>query len=160
MPIPKAINKKDSDLLIALATKANVGIAPDPQIHQAKFKLDGNLVLFSPGYGLCFEPSQEFNRVSVAIKLGAMIATTDGCVDDNEKSALQRLIEHDNKLSPTEKNSLNAYLIWCLSTPANAAGLKVKIERFKASEIEFLKTFMVSIALSDGNVDSAEIKTN
>jgi tellurite resistance protein len=158
MPFPKALNKKENELLTNLATKANIGIAPDPRFHQEKVKVDGNIVLFTPNPGEFFEPSQVFNQVSLAMRLGAMVATIDGHVDQDEKLALQRLIDHDDKLAPSEKNSLKAYLTWRLNSPANMAGLKARIGQLKAHEIESLKTFMISIALADGKVDSSEIK--
>ncbi|MCD9463730.1 ATPase [Photobacterium phosphoreum] len=158
MPFPKAINKKENELLTNLASKANIGIAPDQRFHQAKVTVDGNIVLFTPAHGEFFEPSIAFNQVSLAMRLGAMVATIDGYVDQEEKFALQRLVDQDEKLSPSEKNSLKAYLIWRLNSPVNTVGLKARIEKLKTNEIEFLKKFMISIALVDGKVDSSEIK--
>ncbi|MBE1274058.1 TerB N-terminal domain-containing protein [Enterovibrio baiacu] len=158
IPFPKAMNKKENELLIKLAAKADIGIAPDMRFHQTKFKADGNIVLFSPGHGEFFEPSSAFNQVSLWMRLGAMVATIDGIVDQDEKLTLQKLIEHDDRLSPSEKSSLNAYLTWRLNSPANTAGLKARIEQFNSPQIESLKKFMISIALADGKVDSSEIK--
>ena len=158
IPLPKAMNKKENELLIQLAAKADIGIAPDMRFHQTKFKADGNIVLFSPGHGEFFEPSSAFNQVSLWMRLGAMVATIDGIVDQDEKMTLQKLLEHDDRLSPSEKRSLNAYLTWRLNTPANTAGLKARIEQLNSPQIDSLKKFMISIALSDGKVDSSEIK--
>ncbi|MFT6255562.1 MAG: uncharacterized membrane protein YebE (DUF533 family) [Cellvibrionaceae bacterium] len=158
IPFPKIINKKENELLINLAAKANIGIAPDQRFHQAKLKVDDNIVLFSPGHGEYFEPSQSFHQVSLAMRLGAMVATIDGIVDQNEELTLRKLISLDDKLSPSEKNSLNAYLTWRLNSPVSITGLKARVEQLTAPQIEFLKTFIVSIALADGKVDSSEIK--
>ncbi|MCG3763710.1 ATPase [Vibrio cincinnatiensis] len=158
IPLPKAMNKKENELLIKLAAKVDIGIAPDMRFHQTKFKTDGNIVLFSPGHGEFFEPSSAFNQVSLWMRLGAMVATIDGIVDQDEKLTLQKLIEHDDRLSPSEKSSLNAYLTWRLNSPANTAGLKARIEQLNSPQIESLKKFIISIALADGKVDSSEIK--
>ncbi|MEZ9128121.1 TerB N-terminal domain-containing protein [Vibrio splendidus] len=157
-PLPKAFNKKENKLVANLAAKAEIGIAPDQRFHHAKLKIDDNIVLFSPGHGEFFEPSSAFNQVSLAIRLGAMVATIDGTVDHNEKIALQTLINHDDKLSPSEKNSLNAYLTWRLNAPVNNTGLKARIEKLGVPQLEFLKKFMLSIALADGKIDASEIK--
>ncbi len=69
-----------------------------------------------------------------------MVATIDGYVDQEEKFALQRLVDQDEKLSPSEKNSLKAYLIWRLNSPVNTAGLKARIEKLRTNEVEFLKS--------------------
>ncbi|MEQ3530713.1 TerB N-terminal domain-containing protein [Pseudoalteromonas sp. XMcav11-Q] len=157
-PLPKAFNKKENELVANLAAKAEIGIAPDQRFHHAKLKIDDNIVLFSPGHGEFFEPSSAFNQVSLAIRLGAMVATIDGTVDQHEKIALQTLINHDDKLSPSEKNSLNAYLTWRLNAPVNNTGLKARIEKLGIPQVEFLKRFMLSIALADGKIDASEIK--
>ncbi|MFC3022690.1 TerB N-terminal domain-containing protein [Vibrio zhugei] len=157
-PLPKAFNKKENELVANLAAKAEIGIAPDQRFHHAKLKIDDNIVLFSPGHGEFFEPSSAFNQVSLAIRLGAMVATIDGNVDHHEKIALQTLINHDDKLSPSEKNSLNAYLTWRLNSPVNNAGLKARIEKLGVSQVELLKKFLLSIALADGKIDASEIK--
>lgn len=158
MPLPKTINKKELDLLTNLATKAGFGIAPDQRFHLTKFKNDGNIVLFAPGHGEFFEPSPAFHQLMLALRLGAMVATVDNTVAHDEELALRRLIEHDDKLSPTERNSLSAYLTWRLNTPANTSGLSAKIETLTSHQVEYLKKFIISIALADGSVDAAEIK--
>ncbi|QCZ94414.1 tellurite resistance TerB family protein [Salinimonas iocasae] len=158
MPLPKSCNKKENELLINLASKADIGIAPDQRFHHTKFKLDDKIVLFSPGHGEFFEPSAAFNQTSLAIRLGAMVATIDGTVDEHEKLTLQNLIGHDDNLSPSEKSSLNAYLIWRLNTPTNSTGLKARISTLLTDQVEYLKRFILSIALADGKIDSSEIK--
>lgn len=158
LPMPKVLNKKEVDLLTNLAAKAEIGIAPDQRFHLTKFKADGNIVLFSPGHGEFFESSTAFHQTMLALRLGAMVATIDGVVAADEEKALRRIIEHDDKLSPTEKSSLFAYLTWRLNTPANTAGLSARIEQLSETQIEFLKKFIVSIALADGKVDAQEIK--
>ncbi|WP_372871889.1 TerB N-terminal domain-containing protein [Shewanella sp.] len=158
MPLPKTLNKKEIDLLTNLAAKAGIGIAPDLRFHLTKFKADGNIVLFSPGHGEFFESSPAFHQVMLALRLGAMVATIDGVLADDENRALRRIIEHDDKLSPTEKNSLFAYLTWRLNSPANTAGLSAKIKQLNETQIQFLKKFIVSIALADGKVDVQEVK--
>ncbi len=158
IPMPKTLNKKEVDLLTNLAAKVEIGIAPDQRFHLTKFKADGNIVLFSPGHGEFFESSTAFHQTMLALRLGAMVATIDGVVAADEERALRRIIEHDDKLSPTEKSSLSAYLTWRLNSPANTAGLSARIEQLNETQIEFLKRFIVSIALADGKVDADEIK--
>lgn len=158
LPKPKAINKKESELICSLANFASVGVAPDLRYHHAKLKLNGKIVLFSPGHENGFTPSHTFNQVGVALRLGAMVACIDGFVDELESTALQKLIAHDEKLTDTEKRSLQAYLTWRLATPSDNTGLKNRLSSLGAKEIEFVKRFIISIALADGNVDNKEVK--
>jgi uncharacterized membrane protein YebE (DUF533 family) len=158
LPKPKAINKKESELICSLANFANVGVAPDLRYHHAKLKLDGKIVLFAPGHENGFIPSHTFNQVGVALRLGAMVASIDGFVDESESTELQKLIAHDEKLTDTEKRSLQAYLTWRLATPSDNTGLKNRLSSLDAKEIEFVKRFIISVALADGNVDNKEVK--
>ena len=158
LPAPKAINKKEGELIYNLASFADIGIAPDLRYHHTKPKLDGKLVLFSPGHGEEFVPSYAFNQVGVALRLGAMVANIDGVVDESESSELEKLIAHDEKLTDTEKRSLKAYLTWRLVTPSDNTGLKNRLNNLGVKEIEFVKRFILSIALADGNVDNKEVK--
>lgn len=158
MPLPKATNKKENELIISLANKVGVGVAPDFRFHQSNVKLDGDLVLFSPGHGEFFEPSRAYYQAATALRLGAMVATIDGRVDDSEMQVLQHLIDRDDSLSPSEKTSLHAYFKWRLNSPVNMAGLKARVESLNDVEIEFVKKVIVSIALADGRVDVSEIR--
>jgi uncharacterized tellurite resistance protein B-like protein len=158
LSVPKTINKKENELILNLAAKADVGIAPDLRFHHAKLKVDSNIVLFTPSHGEYFEPTDAFNQTGLAIRLGSMVATIDGHIDAAEKLALEQLINYDDKISPTEKRSLHAYLKWRLNTPSTTAGLKARIEKLKPNQVETIKKFIIGIALADGNVDTSEIK--
>jgi uncharacterized tellurite resistance protein B-like protein len=158
MPLPKATNRKENELIISLANKVGVGVAPDFRFHQSNVKLDGNLVLFTPGHGEFFEPSRTYYQVATALRLGAMVATIDGRVDDSEMLVLKRLIDRDDSLSSGEKTSLHAYLKWRLNSPVNMAGLKARVVSLNDDEIEFVKKIIVSIALVDGSADVSEIR--
>ena len=158
LPLPTAINKKERELICSLANFANVGIAPDLRYHHAKLKLDGKVVLFSPGHENGFTPSHAFNQVGVALRLGAMVASIDGFVDGTESGELQKLIADDETLTATEKRSLQAYLAWRLATPSDNTGLKNRLSSLSSKDIEFVKRFVISIALADGNLDNKEVK--
>lgn len=155
---PDKLNKKELEFITNLCTRIDIGFAPDPRFHGVKPTPDGNIVLFADGHGEYFEPSGSFNDVSVVMRLGAMMASSDGKVDEEEVIVLQRLIEHDTRLSPIEKKSLHAYLCWRLNTPVNMNGLKARLATVGAAEKEAVSHILVSIALADGTVDPSEVK--
>jgi len=157
-PTPKKINKKESELIQNLAGKSGFGVAPDTRYHYAKPSPDGKLVLFSGGHGKYFEPSKAFNEMGMALRLGAMVATIDSHVDETEFALLKQLIDHDTNLSPVEKRSLHAYLIWRLNTPSNVTGLKARLEKLGSKEKEAVSKILIGVALADGKIDPDEIK--
>lgn len=156
--LPDKINKKEIELITRLASKAGYGFAPDPRFHNAKPSASGMLVLFSEGHGEYFEPSKAFNEVGMALRLGAMVANIDSNLDRNELEILHQLIDHDTKLSPTEKNSLHAYLTWRLNSPSNMTGLKARLSKFGNKEKSAVSHILVGVALADGKIDPTEIK--
>ncbi|MCP4486563.1 MAG: ATPase [Gammaproteobacteria bacterium] len=157
-PLPAKINKKEAELIQLLAQKAGYGIAPDTRYHHAKASADGKLVLFPEGHGKYFEPSKEFNEMGMALRLGAMVATIDSHVDQSEKKLLIQLIDHDTNLSPTEKRSLQAYLVWRLNTPSNVTGLKARVGMLGETKKAAVSRILVGVAMADGKIDPKEIK--
>ncbi|WP_445496266.1 tellurite resistance TerB family protein [Photorhabdus sp. SF281] len=158
MPAPDKINKREAELMKNFARRAGYGIAPDMRYHLARPEPKGHLVLFPEGHAEFYIPSAEFTSVSVALRLGAMIAQMDKRVDVAEQAALERTIGHNDALSPTEKRSLHAYLTWRLNTPASQAGLKGKIEQLSNKEKSAIGNVIISVACADGKIDPAEIK--
>ena len=158
LPLPAKINKKESDLIQALAEKTGFGVAPDTRYHHAKPFIDGKLVLFSNGHGKYFEPSNEFNEMGIALRLGAMVATIDSHVDQSEINLLKQLIDHDTNLSPVEKKSLHSYLIWRLNAPSNAAGLKAHLQKLSVNEKAAVSRLLINVAFADGKITTEEIR--
>jgi tellurite resistance protein len=157
-PLPAKIYKKEAELIQNLAQKAGYGIAPDTRYHHAKSNAGGKLVLFPEGHGKYFKPSKAFSEMGMALRLGAMVAAIDSHVDQAELNLLTQLIDHDTNLSPIEKRSLRAYLVWRLNTPSTVLGLKARIGTLGKPEKAAVSRILISIAMADGRIDPEEIK--
>ena len=161
LSLPVRINKKEAELIQNLAQKAGYGMAPDTRYHHAKTRIDGKLVLFPGGHGKYFEPSKAFNEIGMTLRLGAMVATVatvDSPVNQTEKNILIQLIDRDTNLSPTEKQSLHAYLVWRLNTPSNATGLKARVRTLEETEKAAIRRILIGVAMANGKIDPKEIK--
>lgn len=158
LPLPANINKKESELIQNLLQKVGYGVAPDIRYHHAKVSADGKLVLFHGGHGKYFEPSKAFSEMGMVLRLGAMVATIDSHVNQAELNLLTQLIDHDTNLSPTEKQSLHAYLVWRLNTSSNITGLKARLDTLGKTEKAAVSRILVGVAMSDGKIDPEEIK--
>jgi len=156
--MPKSFAKKHSEMITNLAELAGFGVVPDQRYHQTSLKPDGYVVLFDGGHGQDFEPSTSFYQISLALRLGAMVATINGYVDKREVDTLLTIIEQDTQLTAIEKASLKAYLLWRLNSPANMAGLKAKLAVLDDKHISFISRFIISVALANGNVEPSQIK--
>ena len=157
----KALSKKQNELIINLVELAGFGIAPDQRYHQTRLQSDGYAVLFVCDHDAhCegFEPSSSFYQISLAMRLGAMVATINGYVDKREVDTLLTLLNQDSQLTTIEKESLTAYLLWQLNTPANMAGLKATLADLDAQYIGFISRFIITVALANGNIEPSQIK--
>lgn len=157
----KALSKKQNELIINLVELAGFGIAPDQRYHQTRLQTDGYAVLFASGHDAFseeFKPSSSFYQVSLAMRLGAMVATINGYVDEREVDTLLTLLNQDSQLTTIEKDSLTAYLLWQLNTPANMAGLKAILADIDAQYIGFISRFIITVALANGNIEPSQIK--
>jgi tellurite resistance protein len=157
-PLLSKINIKEAELIQNLAQKAGYGMAPDTRYHHTKTSANGKLVLFPEGHGKYFKPSKAFSEMGMVLRLGAMVATIDSHVDQAELNSLTQLIDHDTNLSPTEKRSLHAYLIWRLNTPSNVTGLKARVELLGKTEKAAVSRILVGVAMADGKIAPEEIK--
>lgn len=152
------INKKDAEMLASLVEKAGFGLVPDIRFHHAKPDISGCVVLFENGHGPGFNPSPEFNHIGTILRLGSMVATAGGRVDDTKVSVLDRLIAGNSRLSDTEKKSLRAYLHWRLNTKSDMSGLKNRLQHLNDPEKSAISHILVGVALANGKINPNERK--
>lgn len=152
------VNKKEVEVLQGVLERTGFGIAPDPRFHHAKPQPTGNVVLFSGGHKQIEEPSETFNEVGMALRLGAMVAKIDDHVHEAEVNVLENLISNRSELTEPAKASLLAYLTWRLNSPQSSASLKKQIENLGPDEKHGISRILVSVALADGRISPDEIK--
>ncbi|WP_417566618.1 TerB N-terminal domain-containing protein [Marinobacter sp.] len=152
------VNKKEVVVLQGVLDRTGFGIAPDPRFHHAKPQPTGNVVLFSGGHKQLEEPSDTFNEVGMALRLGAMVAKIDDHVHEAEVNVLENLINNRSELTEPGKASLHAYLTWRLNSPQNSASLKKQIENLSQDGKHGISKILVSVALADGRISPDEIK--
>jgi len=155
---PAKINKKEADLMQAVALKMGYCLAPEPLSHHVKAEADGALVLFAASKGTRLSPSPAFISAVMTLRLGSMVALTDNSLDQAEQKVLENAIDHNSGLNEDEKRSLHAYLTWQLHTPANMTGMKNGIALLSTMEKSAIGKVIVGVACSDGRIEPAEIK--
>ena len=155
---PATLTKKDSETLALFLEKLDFGIAPDVRFHHIKPGLEGSVVIFPYGHGIDFSPSGEFQTLTTIIRLGAIVSQADQKVSDAEKNLLSELINDNRDLTGIEKDSLSAFLFWCLNVPQNIAGLKQRLAEVDSAGKEAVRRLLVSLAHADGVIDPQEVK--
>lgn len=155
---PEKFNKSESEQLANLIEMTGYGIAPDIRYHHAKPEMGGNIAIFKGGHGPDFQPSHSYNQLGTILRLGAMVATVDDHIHDNEVHVLETLIENDKLLTPIEVSSLKAYLHWRLQSSKSLAGLKAKLDQLSMREKEGISKILVNVAKADSKIQNSEIK--
>jgi uncharacterized tellurite resistance protein B-like protein len=156
--IPVKLLKKELESFASFISSMDYGIAPDIRYHNMKPKLDGNIAIFPKGHGVDFRPSKEFRTVATILRLGAMVSQIDEDLAPTEEATLQSLVSDNRELTAIEKDSLIAYLHWCLRTKQNAAGLKARLSDVSEAEKSAISHILITVAHADGVIKSEEIK--
>lgn len=160
LPIPTKFNKVENDLIVRLMDKLGIGFAPDPRFHHSKIQSEDVITVYpieSPESRLK-TASKAFNELLLLLKLGAIIASADGSVGDDERELLLSLLKKDPFISEAERKSLEAFIHWQLSTPPNLSAIKSKLENVSQHEKTAICNVLVSLVLADGKVEAKEIK--
>jgi tellurite resistance protein len=160
LSVPAKFNKGENDLIVRLMDKLGIGFAPDPRFHHSKIQSEDVITVYS------FESpesrlktaSKAFNELLLLLKLGAIIASADGSVGDDERELLLSLLKKDPFISEAERKSLEAFIHWQLVTPPNLSAIKSKLENVSQIEKKAICNVMVSLVLADGKVEAKEIK--
>ncbi len=155
---PSQLGKKDSESLAALVEGMGFGMAPDARFHNIKPNPDGKVIIFPHGHGVDFRPSKEFRTVGTILRLGAMVCQIDQDLSPAEEATLQSLIQDNRELTSIEKDSLLAFLHWCLIIPQGTAGLKQRLTEVSTAEKTAISHILISVAHADGRIDPKEVK--
>jgi tellurite resistance protein len=156
--VPTQLGKKESESLAGFVEGMGFGMAPDARFHNLKPSPDGKVVIFPNGHGVDFQPSKEFRTVGTILRLGAMVSQIDQGLSPAEEATLQTLIQENPVLTRIEKNSLVAFLLWCLSTPQGTTGLKQRLAEMSTIEKTAISHILISVAHADGRIDPKEVK--
>ena len=155
---PPKILKKEAEKIAAILEGVGFGIVPDVRFHNIKPDLEGEVVIFPGGHGKDFQPSKEFRMMCIILRLGALVSQIDNDLSPAEEALLQDLVQSNRELFSIEKESLLAYLYWCLRTPQNTNGLKQKFTIVSDAEKEAISRILISVTLADGRIDPREIQ--
>lgn len=157
-PNPDKFNKKEQELLSDFLTLGNYFCVPDPLIHNIKPQVDGYVVISHDGLGNNEKTTDSFKKALLYIRLGVMLSKSDSTIHEKETDLLSKVIDEDSALSTSEKESLNSYFLWSLSSHVNNTGLKQQLENISESSKAYFRRALIQVVLADGKIETSEIK--
>jgi len=155
---PNQLNKKECETLALFIESLGFGMAPDIRYHNLKADSNGFVVIFSKGHGVDFKPSKEFCTVGTILRMGAMVSQIDEDISPSEETLLQGLVRDNRELTGIEKDSLLAFLHWCLRTQQSTTGLRQRLSEISNDEKMAISHILISVAHADGHIDPREVK--
>lgn len=132
------------------------GMAPDASLHGMEARAGSRVALYgAPPDG---SPHPEFAVLVPIVRLGALVAQASGDVTDAEERVLRDVVASSDRLTPPERRSMEAFLLWCLGTPQDTRRLRGALRRLPEAERTPLSRILVAVASADGRVDLEEMK--
>jgi hypothetical protein len=153
---PQGLQKNDSERLAIICERLGFGIIPDIRFYDQIPDINDNVVFFPLNNGPIDAPSEIFSSSIIFLRLGAIVSRCDFDVSKPEIDILQNFIE-SRDLTKAEKDSLNAFLYFCLYGPKNEVNLQKNLQFLDASGKNALRRLIISITLADEIIDSREI---
>lgn len=135
-----------------------IGLEPDPR-HGGRALVAGDeIVLFKLPEGKDEDPGVGYQQAIALVHLTGLVATADGDVSPEERSALHSHLASSLGLSPVESLRLSAFFEWIIARPPSMAGMKAKLAGLSTAQREKVADFLISIAGTDGVIHPKEIK--
>ncbi len=146
---PLKMNRKETEMLSDILEKAGFGMAPHPVFHNEKPHIGARIAVFPGGHGDDFNPSATFKTMKILLDMGSMLLPVDcggGVLGD---CALKDSIHNEDRLSETEKCSLEAYFLWRAGWPLTLSGLRARVRAFDEEERVAFGCFLVCLAAAE-----------
>ena len=151
--------ENDVDALAMLETLEGSGIAiePDPRLSGHFFGPNEPVLLFDLPAGDSSFPSQAYRAAAAVVRLGIVVAASDGKVVDEEKATLRERAAHVLGLSNGEHQRLRAYAEWLIQVPAPLdVDERDTVATWTSEDRRLIGQFLVAVAGADHHVAAPE----
>jgi len=140
--------------------EAGLGMEPDARFGSGTPSADTTVVLFSDDPPTATaEPGAAYSAAALMLQLGAAVAVADGESSGTETGLLARQLGDQLHLKESERRRLQARLQLMLLVPPKLTGLKTRVNALDAAQRDAIGEFLALVALADGLISPAEIKT-
>jgi len=131
---PTLLGKIQLEMLTIQLEKLGFGIAPDIHVNNIDLKAFSEVVIFPLSYKRRANPDSAYQRMEYVIQIGAIVVQMDMHITLEVEGLLHQKICNNTELSNTGKESLNAFLYWCLRTPQQTKSLNRNILKLSTTD--------------------------
>ncbi|MCZ7555985.1 MAG: TerB N-terminal domain-containing protein [Bacteroidia bacterium] len=155
---PARFRKGEYAVLAAMIESMGFQVAPDVRTHAIEPGASERIVIFPLDDRTRNTPPHRFRIITIVLHLGALLCSAARTSTHGGTYILRRLIDDDDEVSATEKNSLLAFLLWCVRTQPGTAGLKKRLSEISEEERYAIRQILISVAYADGRIDPKEVR--
>lgn len=153
------LTKKDAVSLAALLAKFDIGIEPDVRFGGKTPAPGSTVVVFPLPEQASTAPSAPYAAAAALVHLTAVVASSDGSIQDDERQHLAHHLEASLSLDAAERARLEAHFAWLAAGKPSLTGVKAKLDAMSAPQRGAIGLFLVELAAADGVVSPEEITT-
>jgi tellurite resistance protein len=152
--------KVDAVLLAQFFEKRGYGIEPDVRFGSDALEPDGSVVVFRHVGTPPSTPSPAYSAAATLLRIGSVVAGSDGTVAEPERHFLERHLENSLGLAVAEQTRLRAHLRWLQQGEAGMAGMSKRVDALTHHhDRAMVGEFLVGVAAADGRIEPGEVKT-
>lgn len=152
------LTKKEATMLADLLGALGLGIEPDVRFGGTNLSRTGRVALFRLPAAKETADAGDLAAAAALLHLGAMVATADGVVAEDEEAQLEAHLEDALQLDGAARVRLRAHLRWLLACPPTTAGLKQKMATVAGEDRRRIGRVLLALAGADGHVSAEELK--
>jgi tellurite resistance protein len=135
------------------------GVEPDPRFGGGGIKPDQTAVIFELVDTRLKSATPAYRVATLLLHLTALVATSDGRVQEEEERELEAHLERFVAFNRDERQRLRMHLRWLLGQQPRFAGMKQRLARVDARQRQKLAEYAVAMAAADGVIEASEVRT-
>lgn len=155
----KKLTAKQGESLAETAQALRLAIEPDARNTHRLYAWDDLVAVYPTAMSALVMPRDpNYAAASFVLELGVFIAAADGTIDEHEVDHIAHALETEYLLNSEDTQRLEALEKVLIEQPRGLVGLGPKlVAALTAPQREALGTFLVSVAASNGPINTKEL---
>jgi hypothetical protein len=156
---PGRLARRPLEAFASFLGELGYGVEPDPRFGDPPPR--EGLFLFRLPQGEIarfWSSGPAYEAAAVVLQLAVAVATADGAIDPRQEEHLLRHLEDAAHLGRSERERLQARLLWLLAEPQGLTGLEKRAQALSEAQCRAMARFLITLAGADGQVSAEEIQ--
>ncbi len=152
------VGKREATTLVQALEALGYGMEPDVRFLGQPPSVTGEVVVFRLSHAASRSPSPAYAAALLLIQAALAVASSGDEISEAELLAASRAIEEQFALSDSERERLEAHILWLHVSSPTIARLEGRVKLLPAPQREAFAGVLVDIAVADGHISPAEAR--